>query len=452
MKMSIIIAMLAVAFLVGCTSKASEDYNPARDPGSSDENDELYYNYLLLKYYYVYSDAELKEYGSYEGMGSGEAYGDVLAMYGTLKDPFTRYFTPQQAADVYNYYTTSGSGALIGIEMQVDSAGSSDTIVIKRVYPGSPAEAAGLAKGDKILAVNDVPVTGTGALSLFQANSAGDAGTKVKLTIQRGGQTQEISVIKAEMSIPTVFLDSLDGVPVIQITEFSEKTSDTAGTQSEFHKVLGKLADTKSAVIDLRGNPGGSVPHCLAMSDELIPDGIMIREVEHYYDDKMSKAVIDTNVSTATSGGLGEGIQWIFLADSGSASCSEIMLSAVQTRLGSTIVGDTSYGKGIGQYVMWTNAEGLAVITAIQFFNDKWDSYHHKGIIPSVLISDPDSALAYAVNLAKQKAGGLTKRTTTIQVGASTRELTARLSFRRLDSETAAGGAWKWRESIRVEP
>lgn len=412
---------------------------------SSSNLSELEYNYGLLNYFYVYN-SEIQPLANYEGQGSGEPYGDVLAMYASLSDPFTRYFTPTQASAVYDYLSTSGGGALIGIEMNVlvDSLGP-DTIVVKRVYPGSPAESAGIMSGDRIVSINGTQVTGENVLDTYQTLAAGGAGTVVNLGMRRGTTDLTASVTKVEMALPTVFVDSLDGIPVIQITQYTETTIDTAGTQSEFRTALRQIAGAKAAVIDLRGNPGGSVDHCLAMSDELVPSGVLIREVQHYYDDTLHRAVIDTSAAMATAGGLGESIQWVFLADSGSASCSEIMLSAAKTRLGSYVIGDTSYGKGIGQYYMWTQAKGLAGITAIQFFDQDWYTYHKIGIIPDERITDPDSALARAVVIAQQKASALTKRTATPPTLAAARTLGQALAVRRQDSQTAEGGAWRFK-------
>ena len=274
-------------------------------------------------------------------------------------------------------------------------------------------------------------------------------GTQVNLVVRRGEENLSFAVVKVEMSLPTVFVDSLQGIPVLQVTEFAETSIDSGGTLVEFSAALREVKGSPVAVLDLRGNPGGSVDHCVAMADELIADGVLIREVGHSYDEKLGKSAVDTVNYMAKAGGLGEGIQWVFLADGNSASCSEILLSAARTRLKSAFVGDTTFGKGIGQYYMWTWAKGLAGITAIQFFDEDWKSYHHLGLAPDTVITNADSALARALSIAlgKMPASGsaLPRRIATLGY-AQVRDLSARLALRREESQTAEGGAWKKRE------
>ncbi len=430
-----------VAALTGCNNATGAS------TGAS-ESLELSYNYKLLSDIYLYR-SELGSRDSYVGKGDAdEQYGDVVALYASLTDPFTHYFTPAQAEDIYSRLTSSASGALIGIEMKlVVSADTSapDTIAVHRVYPGSAAAAAGLRKGDKILMANGVDVTGANVSDRYTQATAGGAGTQVVLTVLRGTETLTFTMVKTELVLPTVFLDSLDGVPVVQITEFTENTSSDSGTTGEFRAILREMAGAKAAVIDLRGNPGGYVDHCLAMSDDLIASGTMIYELMRYRDDN-NKVHSDTLKAEATAGGLGEGIEWVFLADGNSASCAEIMLSAVKNRLGSTIVGDTSYGKGVGQFYDWTYAKGIAGITAIEFRDQNWLSYHKVGIAPDYRILNADSALAKAVSLAQEKAGAaLTKSAAKVRVSASTRGLSTILGLRRQDAETSLGGAWRWK-------
>lgn len=444
-KMKLAFFAGSLLLLGGCLVDETSTY--------SSEDRELYYNYRLLTAYWIYQDS-LEPYSYYVGKGDGKDYGDVVALYEFVAkyDPFSHYFTPEYYQLAYDYLFTSGGGAMIGIEMKTLSSGDGDTIVVKRVYPNSPAETAGLQEGDKILTANGQDVTGSDVLTRYSTITKGDAGTQVTLQVLRGSETKTYTMAKVKMTLPTVFLDSLDGVPVIEVTEFTETTLDSSGTLGEFRAVLKEIQGAKAAVIDLRQNPGGSVNHCVAMSDDLIRSGVIIRASNHYYDNALGRPAVDTVEEVATAGGLGEETQWVFLADSGSASCSEIMLSAVQTRLQATVIGDTSYGKGVGQLYGETLAGGLAGVTSLQFFDEDWYSYHRIGIIPDEVIMDVDSALARAVAIAQQKSGALTKRSLTVpSVTASTRALSAQLAERRRNVR-GPGGAWKWTDTkLKIE-
>ena len=242
---------------------------------------------------------------------------------------------------------------------------------------------------------------------------------------------------------PTVFLEFFEDIPIIQITMFSGETAVPGGTLTEFRNVLRKIEGAPIGIIDLRGNPGGSVFHCLGAADELVSDGELTRRIEHGLRDEIP--VIDTLFRIATRGGLGINTQWIFLADKMSASCSELMLSAVRQNRDVLLIGETTFGKAVGQYYISTIADGLAGITALQFFDKNWGTYQDKGIAPDIDIN-PKEALDYALNyILSQQDDGTLKRNAPISQ-REMRALNQQMNSRQLPaSDTLRGGAWEWR-------
>jgi C-terminal peptidase prc len=401
----------------------------------------------LLEVFYLHAATELESPESYVNQGDGSRYGNVVAMYESMSDRYTNYFTPEEAARVWQAITSSGDGdALVGMEIKVQISENSDTLVINRVYKDFPAEKAGLRKNDKILAVNGVNITGKNILERYRELAKGDEGTLLTFVIQRGTAEHSISVRKVVKPPPTVFLDSVESVPVIQITQFTEETAIPGGTQVEFEKILKEIAGAQAGIIDLRGNPGGSVSHCLAMADELVSQGELIRQVEHRYREALKKPVIDTIRYMTTPGGLGAEAQWVFLADRRSASCAEIMLAAVKQNRKILQVGDTTFGKAIGQYYRYTPAKGISAITAMQFFDQNWESYQGIGIAPDKLILDPVEALAYAVKYIIAPEGTLAKRTSADDLTPKIRALSQQMAERipAPAPDDFRGGAWKW--------
>jgi C-terminal peptidase prc len=334
----------------------------------------------------------------------------------------------------------------LGIELIVkkDESGT-DRVFINRVYPDTPAEKAGLLKGDSIYKVSGVEVKGENVLEQFQAMIAGGEGIPINITVLRGGKEIDIpTMYKKTMYLPTVFLDYLNGIPVIQLTGFTTTTTNSQGTAGEFRDTLRKIAaDGKSAVgiIDLRGNPGGSVDQCFAIIEELVASDVYIRYEDHYFDNTLQSPVIAYVQEYAKTGGLGEQTQWVFLADGDSASAAEILLTAVIDCRGAKVYGTQTYGKGTGQYYIETIEDGLSAVSALKFYDKNWNSYHGTGIIPDVKEEDPKLALekaaAYAASLTENRAVGAVRFSP-----ADIQALSTRLIERQ--QKTAPGGSWRF--------
>ena len=111
--------------------------------------------------------------------------------------------------------------------------------------------------------------------------------------------------------------------------------------------------------------------------------------------------MIITERIVATEDGVGKGRYVVFLADSATASCSEILLAGVTRNLKSPIVGQQTYGKGIGQYYIPTYAGGYSIVTSLRISDKDFVTYHDKGFLPDYDISDSLKALEKAVEIAK---------------------------------------------------
>jgi C-terminal peptidase prc len=450
--------LLRTVFLIpGCADLVKSDHTDSEDTDDEyNEADdlqvsaELSYNHLLLYSFYLYAEEELRTVGYYKDLGDGSPYGDVIAMYQSMSDPYTNYWTPEKAQPVLNSLTTSGNLPLIGVELAVqkDETGA-DRVIIKRVYEDTPAQKAGLLKGDFIYKVDGVEVTGENVLEKFQGMIAGGENVPVNLTVLRNGNEIVIpTMYKKTMLLPTVFLDYLYDIPVIQLTGFTSTTTDKVnGTAGEFRAILKKIDEEgKSAagIIDLRGNPGGSVDQCFAIIEELVAEGVYIIYEDHYYSNALQAPVIAIVPEKASSGGLGEHTQWVFLADENSASAAEILLYAAISCLDTKVFGAQTFGKGIGQYYIQTPESALAAVSALQFYDKNMKTYHGIGIIPDVKEDDPERALeraaAYAVSLTGRRAESARFSPADIKA------LNARLVERRekaASGGSAPGGSWR---------
>lgn len=359
---------------------------------SSDEQKEfisVYQNHLK---YYVYQN---------ELSADMESYGFSLdQFYGTLHDPYTRYYTPAQATALNQEHDNPEQKGMLGFSFEILHYEDSlpDTLRVDRVYPASPALSMGLKAGDFLLKANGHSVIGDSAV-LYGQWTAGAAGTIVELEVLRGEQLLQLKGTKADLALPTVWVDSVaPGISKIQLSGFVDQTiektsSDTAGTWLEFRKALQQTSSDQATMIDLRGNPGGSVYQCLNIADEFIGAGkLLIR-----YEDRGTST--DTVNVTASAGGLAENRKFVFLADSNSASCSEILLSAIRDQTTFRQVGTRTFGKGIGQGFYDTYLHGYTKITSLRFFNQARFAYHGVGIPPTDTVYGESAQLARALQI-----------------------------------------------------
>jgi len=361
----------------------------------SDEQ-ELYQNHRLLNAYF-YHPERIKEYEEYKGM-------EVDSMYESLKDYFcganyvgdckaryTRYYSPEVSDEVVDIIQNTKKYYSFGFERVKNE--SEDTLIVTAVYPISPAASAGLRKRDKLLSANEVSLTGENAELYLKSDSAFDNST-VFVVLRDGALKSLSSMTKGEVQRPTVYLDSIDGIPYIEVTEFKVSTNNPDGTYPEFKKYLQEIKGAKTAILDLRSNGGGSIAHCTAMAAEMVPfNSKLVCDEEHYYDQKRGN-VVETGCDYAknylTQEGDGVNIKWVVLIDHGSASCSERMLAALKyNRPETVVIGQTSYGKGIGQIYTKTYANGLAYITCLQSYYPNGETFHDVGIIPDIKTETP---------------------------------------------------------------
>jgi len=360
------------------------------------EEQELYQNHKLLKGYFYHPDS-VKEYEAYKGM-------EVDSMYESLKDYFcganyegicgaryTRYYPPEKSDEVVDIIQNTKKYYSFGFERYRNE--SEDTLIVTAVYPISPAASSGLRKRDKLLYANGVSLTGENTELYLKSDSAFDNST-VFVVLRDGERKSLSSMTKMEVQKPTVYLDSIGGIPYIEVTEFKVSTNNPKGTYPEFKNYLQEIKGAKAAILDLRSNGGGSIAHCTAMAAEMVPfNSKLVCDEDHYLDTKRGnvvETVCDYAKNYLMQEGDGANIKWVVLIDHGSASCSERMLAALKyNRPETKVIGQTSYGKGIGQVYMKTYANGLAYITCLQSYYPNGETFHNVGIIPDIKTEAP---------------------------------------------------------------
>ena len=308
------------------------------------------------RYYLESVDEQTLEKGVYDGLVEA------------LGDPYSTYYSSEELKELQDktegiYY---GIGAYVGID--------ADTSLprLTGIIEGTPAQESGLRAGDLLYKVDGEEVQG---LELTQVVSKikGEEGTSVHLTIIREGATDylEVDVVRRKVESPTVNQKILDGgIGYIQITEFDTVTLD------QFTEALAvcRGSGMKGLILDLRGNPGGNLNTVCDIAREILPKGLIV-----YTEDKDGKR------SEYTCDGTKEMKEpLVVLVDSGSASASEILAGAVKDYGIGTLVGTTTFGKGIVQRIISLSDGSAVKLTVSNYYTPNGNNIHKIGIEPDI--------------------------------------------------------------------
>lgn len=338
---------------------------------------------LINKYYLFDIDTEKEEAGIYKGMLE------------SLGDKYTTYYDAKE----YDTLMENTSGTYCGIGALISQNLETKVVTIMRVFRKSPAEKAGLMKGDIIVSANGVESTSIDLDMLVQEQIRGEKGTTTKLSILRGDETIECEVERQEVDVDTVDYQMMkDGrTGYMMVAQFDIVTPEQFRTGLEELKEQGM----EQLIIDLRGNPGGVLDCAVDMLAYLLPedqyDGTLVYtedrngKGEKYFckDGKIRTVRTDKGIPNPEYPKTDDhelNIPIVILLDEGSASASEVFSGAMRDYGRAKLVGMTSYGKGIVQDVI-SLGDGTAVkITTSHYYTPSGFDLHGKGLEPDVEI------------------------------------------------------------------
>lgn len=357
-KKGIAIGVAATLVVTGAVFTSYQKVLFPKDNALSDVKTVQKLNYLeeLIDEEYLdeKDESSLRE-GLYAGLLAG------------LKDPYSTYYTAEQ----YKELNTSNEGSYVGIGavLQKDDTGGAKII---QLYEGGPGEQAGLKKGDVIKAVDGADVTDKETSDIASMVRDSEKAS-VTLTIQRENEekTRDVKVEIRDVEIQTVSHEMLSGdTGYIRISEFSEVTSE------QYKKAFADLKDQgmKKLVVDLRDNPGGLLTAVCGVLRQILPEGLIV-----YTEDKNGKREEET-----CDGKNKLDMPLAVLVNGNSASASEIFAGAVKDYGIGTIVGITTYGKGVVQTIQPLTDGSAVKITIAKYFTPKGNDINKKGITPDV--------------------------------------------------------------------
>lgn len=297
--------------------------------------------------------------------------GAIKGMTSALNDPYTVFLNN----DEFEKLMKQTNGSMTGIGVNVASL--DNKIVILSPIKGSPAEQAGIQNNDVIEKINDVEYTGDQLSEAIEVISSAE-GSELKFTIVRNGsepfdvmitpQEVKLSVIEGEM------LDSYTGY--IRITSFMNENT-TEDFKNEIEELKGQ--GMKGLIVDLRDNPGGLLSEAVGVASQFIPkDSIVTYTVDKY----------DNRNESLSVGGIAEGMPLVILVNEDSASASEVVTGALRDYKAATIVGNTTFGKGIVQQTLrFNNDIGGLKVTISKYYTPNGENIHKIGITPDVEVS-----------------------------------------------------------------
>jgi carboxyl-terminal processing protease len=288
-----------------------------------------------------------------------------------LGDKYTVYYTPEEYADLK--ISTTGTYYGIGAGLQQDP----DTmqVTVTKIYKGTPSEDAGLKESDIILYVDDIEATSM-ELTLLVQKIRGEEGTTVHLQVYRPStaETLEFDVERKNVVLPSVEGEMLSGnIGYIAIGEWQDNTPE------QFKEIVAELEKEgmESLIIDVRSNPGGLLDSVVEVLDYILPKGTVVYTEDKYGQRKTYSSDADC-------------LQYpmAVLINGSSASASEIFAGAIKDYSYGTLIGTTTFGKGIVQSI-FTLPDGDALkVTTAKYFTPNGNYIHGVGI-------DPDIELEY---------------------------------------------------------
>ncbi len=297
--------------------------------------------------------------------------GVYKGLVSALGDPYSEYYTKEELEEVVN----SNKGVAYGIGAYISLNKQWNMAMINNVMEESPAQEAGLMAGDVIIEVDGESTQG---MSVSQVVSLvkGREGTTVRLTVYREGEADylEIDAVRGKLieatTVNSGMLEGTDHIGYVRISEFDGVTVDQ---YAEAMAVL-KEEGMKALVLDLRSNPGGDVNAVVEIARKILPKGMIV-----YTEDKYG------NRKEYTCDGDREfDLPLAVLVNEYSASASEILAGAVQDYKTGTLIGTTTYGKGIVQQIQRLE-DGTAIkLTISAYYTPLGRNIHGIGITPDI--------------------------------------------------------------------
>lgn len=296
-----------------------------------------------------------------------------------LEDPYSRYYSREECEEE----DRSNAGEYEGLGVVLGQMKDTGEVVIVQCYDGGSAAEAGVQAGDILYAVDGESVEGKELSEISDAIQEKEE-KDVVLTLGRSQadgseQRMDITVTKGPVEMNYVSGEMLgDGIGYLAITQFTGVTSE------QFQETYQSMKDQgmERLIIDLRDNPGGLLDAVCETLRQILPEGMIV-----YMEDKAGNREEYT-----CDGETPIDIPLVVLVNENSASASEIFAGAVKDHGVGTLVGTTTFGKGIVQTYYRLGDGSEIKLTTAKYFTPNGNNIHGTGIEPDVQVEASEDA------------------------------------------------------------
>ena len=306
-------------------------------------------------------------------------YGAMRGVVEHLNDPYSEYLDPGDR----ERFDESLEGEFSGVGIEITLVDGILTVITPLV--GTPAEAAGVLAGDKILQVDEETTEG---ISLSEAAYLirGEIGTTVVLTVRHEeGEIEEIPIVRDTIVIDPVESELVaDGaVGYIRVLRFERDTTlelDMALASFEFDGLIG-------LILDLRSNAGGLMDQSISVASRFVDEGIVLK----------TESRLQGNRNYYTRSNSIPNLPLVILINRGTASAAEILAGAIRDNNMGILMGEKSFGKGVFQQIIGFQDGSALKITTGEYFTPLGTVVDGVGLTPDILLEEDEDPIDTAV-------------------------------------------------------
>lgn len=302
-----------------------------------------------------------------------------------LNDEYSEYITKEEMEE----YMQDATGKYVGVGLYLANNTETNQIVVLMPMKGSSAEEAGVKSGDIITKVDGVSYTGE---ELTEASKAlkQEEGTMAQVEIVRDSQVLNLEIERREVKINHIEATVLENkIGYMEIATFDE------GCYQEFKQKWEELKAQKvtSLIIDLRNNGGGIVQEAINIADMMVEkEKTLLITASKNKEETITKAKQEKEIT----------IPIVILVNENTASSSEILTAALKENNEQvTVVGKTTYGKGVIQTIFnLTDGSGIKLTTS-EYYTPNHNVIHKVGIKPDIEVEFPEEESLYTIEQEK---------------------------------------------------
>ncbi len=312
---------------------------------------------LIDSVYYEDVDKDKLRDGIYKGLLAG------------IGDPYSVYYNEEEYAEMLE----DSSGIFEGIGAMLQQDPETKKIKVVRPIKDSPAKKVGIRARDTLVSVDGMNVANKD-IDLVVSKIRGPKGTKVEIGVRRDGVREilKFDIIRDEVISESVEYEMKENkVGYIMITEFAEKTAE------QFKTALTDLENKgmESLIVDLRSNGGGYVKSAVEIADMFVKEGPIVSVRYKNNQENVYEDMGDDNFFT---------LPCVILADGYTASASEILIGCLRDYELATVIGTSTFGKGIMQDVISLDNNTGVKITSAKYYSPNGTNIHGIGFEPDI--------------------------------------------------------------------